>query len=76
MRKPAPLPVFRFTIDLKVDKPDEPAQRIVEATQYGIDGGWFVFDDAVSTVLSIRQEKVVAIHRGEKIGEQGPEILP
>ena len=76
MGKPAPLPVYEYRIDLKPGGDEPPQQRIVKAVQYGIEGSWFVFDDATTTVLSIRQELVYAIERGEKVGEQGTEILP
>ena len=76
MSKPAPLPVYEYRIDLKPDDAGQPAQRTVRAVQYWQEGSWFVFDDATATVLSIRQELVLAIERGDKVGEQGMEILP
>lgn len=74
-KPPAAIPVYEYRIDLKPvnDVPQPP--RTVRAIQYGIEGQWFVFDDATTTVLSIRQDLVSAIERGEQVAEQPTDVI-
>jgi hypothetical protein len=58
MPRPAPIPIFHYTVTLK-----DGTTRECNAMQYAVDGGWFVFDAPDGTVLSLRAENVDEVTR-------------
>lgn len=64
------VPIYAYTITLK-----DGTTRSTRALGYELDGPWIVFDDTVSTVLTIREERVDEIARGEQINAQEVDAL-
>lgn len=64
------IPIYRYTLELKDDQP-----RQVDAMQYQLSGTWLVFDSVDGTVLTIREERVLAVARGAQVNKQEVEQL-
>jgi hypothetical protein len=70
--KPAPIPVWRYTITLD----ERPTPLEVDAISYREDGPWTIFDDTNGTVLSRRTSTIVEVHRsGEPVSHQETDQL-
>lgn len=65
------VPIYRYALTLK-----DGTTRSVDAMGYVLDAPWMIFDDTESTtVLTIREELVNEVARGEQVGEQVVDAL-
>lgn len=65
------LDVYQYTLDLTDD-----TQRVIAAATCQPDSHWLVFDDEVSTVLTIRSDAVKAIERGPVVRTANVQGMP
>lgn len=71
----AEIPIYRYTLTIQDSEGREQPSRTVDAMQYQLDGDWFVFDDATTTVLTIRRNLVTAVERGAQVNTEEVDAL-